>query len=133
MLKVSYVILAIVIVAALVLWPQSLGGEAAYAIYNQGDIGSGLQIGDVAMVRRARAYQVGDLVAVRTSDGPPIFGWVTAHEQAEYRISFRLKREPVQVMPQYILGRMWLNLGDLSRGITGPILNYFGITVTASR
>lgn len=133
MLRISYLVLASVVVAALLLWPQSLGGETAFVTYNQGDIGSGLQLGDVAVVRRARDYAVGDLVAVRTSGGPPIFGWVASHEQQAYRISFRLKREPAQVMPQYIVGRLWFNLGDLSRGATGSVLNFVGIQTATDR
>lgn len=133
MLRVSYVILAIVVVAGLLLWPQSLGGEAAYVTYNQGDIGSGLQAGDLAIVRRARAYEAGDLVAVKTSDGPPIFGWVADAEKDSCSISFRARGELVDVEQLCVLGRLWINLGDVGRGIVGTVLNYFGMQAATAR
>ncbi len=133
MLKISYLILIIAIVAGLLLWPQSLGGETAYVTYNQGDIGSSLQLGDLAVMRRARDYTVGDLVAVQTSDGPAVFGWIAGKLEPGYWVSLDPKKGPVVISEQYVLGRLWFNLGDVSRGLTGSILNSVGIQVATSR
>lgn len=132
-MKIGSLILGLLVLAALLLWPQSLGGWTSYVTYNQGDIGSSLAIGDLAVMRRARAYQAGDLVATQTSDGPPIFGWVASEQEHGYWISFNPKGAPAYVAEQYVLGRLWFNLGDVGRGVTGSVLSYFGVQAATSR
>lgn len=132
MLKVGYLILALLVVAALLMWPQPMGGEVAYVTYNQPDIGSGVESGDIAAVRRAREYKAGDLVAVKTTDGPPIFGWVVGKQGNDWLVNFRARSEPVAVGQQFVLGRLWINLGDVSRGAIGSVFRAVGIQLATS-
>lgn len=127
--------LVIVVLIAAFIWllrPQTMGGPAAYVTVDQSGVGSTLQPGDVAIVRRANTYHVGDLVAVETSDGPAIFGRVTAHEGSIYRVRFHANADSVAVAQQHIMGRLWFNVGNLGRGLSDTVLNYFGLKAEAT-
>lgn len=128
MLRFSHFVIALLI--GLFLWllrPQTLGGPAAYVTVDQGGLGSSLQPGDVAVVRHASSYKVGDLVAVQTSDGPAKFGRVINRVDAIYQVRFQADGDPVNVGQQYIIGKLWFNVGKLGRGLSGSVLNYFGL------
>lgn len=127
--------LVIVVLIAAFIWllrPQTIGGPAAYVTVDQNGVGSSLQPGDVAIVRRAEAYKVGDLVAVESRDGPAIFGRVTAQEGERYRVRFHAGSDSVEVGQQYIIGRLWFNVGNLGRGLSGTVLEYFGLAAEAA-
>lgn len=133
MLRFSQLVVAVLIAALLwVLRPQTIGGPAAYVTVDQSGVGASLQPGDVIIVRQAKSYEVGDLVAVETSDGPAIFGRVTAHEGDTYQIRFRSGEDAIAVGQQYLIGRMWINIGTLGRGLSGKVLNYFGLQAEAA-
>lgn len=128
MLRFSQLVIVVLIAAFLwLLRPQTIGGPAAYVTVDQSGVGSTLEPGDIAIVRRADSYAVGDLVAVESSDGPAMFGRVTAHEGSSYRIRFHAGAESVSVGQQYIIGRLWFNIGNLGRSVSDTVLQYFGL------
>ncbi len=126
MLRFSqFMIGVLIVVFLLLLRPQAAGGPAAYVTVDQTGLGSSLQPGDVAIVRRASSYNTGDLVAVQSRDGPAIFGRVAGHEDGTYRVRFHSDADSVAVEEPYVIGRLWFNLGRLGRSLSGSVLNYF--------
>lgn len=133
MLRFSqFMVGVLIVVFLLLLRPQAAGGPAAYVTVDQTGVGSSLQPGDVAIVRRAASYNVGDLVAVQSSDGPAIFGRVAAHEDGSYRIRFHSGGDSTTVGEQYVIGRLWFNLGRVGRSLSGSVLNYFKLEAEAA-
>lgn len=128
MLRFSQLVIVVLIAAFLwLLRPQTIGGPAAYVTVDQSGVGSTLEPGDIAIVRLADSYAVGDLVAVESRDGPARFGRVTAHEGSTYRVRFHASADSEAVGQQYIIGRLWFNIGNLGRGLSGTVLESFGL------
>jgi signal peptidase I len=61
---------ALVVAAFLVLlWPQQLGGFVAYVMVDGSSMEPGMHTGDLVIVRKERAYEVGDVVAYTIPNG----------------------------------------------------------------
>lgn len=126
-MKAGTAVLALVVLVGLLLWPQAWGGWAAYVTIDQGELGPDLQPGDLTVVRHAEAYAAGDLVAVQSTDGPTIFGWVVDQTNETYRIRFRPAGQPVEVGSDYLVGKFWMNLSQLGRNLNRLVARSFGI------
>jgi signal peptidase len=59
--------------------PQSLGGPAGYVLVSGRSMHPTLRDGDLALVRRAPSYAVGDIVAFRVSEGEFGAGGIVIH------------------------------------------------------
>ena len=123
-----------VLLAALLLTlrPQTLGGSAAYLTVDQPGIEPALFPGDLAIVRMQEDYRVGDLIAVQTLEGP-FFGRIIGADDTAYRVVFQGTADAVAVPGEYIVGRLWFNLGVFGRRIGSGILDAFGLQAEAAR
>lgn len=123
-----------VLVAALLLTlrPQAMGGTASYITVDEPGLEPALFPGDLAIVRQQGDYRVGDLVAVETIEGP-FFGRVIGAEETEYRVVFQGTADAVPVGGEYIIGRLWFNLGVFGRQISSGVLDAFGLKAQAAR
>lgn len=73
-----------VFVAAVVLWaiflrPQFLGGPAQFILVSGTSMKPQMQTGDLVLVTRSSAYRVGERVAYRIPEGEPAAGRVVIH------------------------------------------------------
>jgi hypothetical protein len=123
-----------VLLAALLLTlrPQALGGSASYITVDQPGLEPVLFPGDLAIVRHRDDYQVGDLIAVETVEGA-YFGRIIGLEEAGYRVVFQGTADAIPVGSEYIIGRVWLNVGVLGRRINSNLLDAFGLNAEAAR
>ena len=135
------VLMGILLTALLLtLRPQALGGNASYITVDHPGLEPALYQGDLAIVRQQGGYRVGDLVAVETTEGSfdglrtaPLFGRIIADEGQAYRIVFQGAAGSVPVGGEYIVGRLWFNLGLFGRRISTGVLDYFGLEAEAAR
>lgn len=104
--------------------PPLLGGTASYITVQQTDLEPQLYKGDFAIVRLADDYSAGELVAVQTQGGP-FFGRILGQEGEIYQVRFAAGEEPVTVSQEFLLGRIWFNVGGLGRSLTGSVLEAF--------
>jgi signal peptidase I len=63
--------------------PTALGGEATYLKVSGSSMLPGLQSGDLAVLRRDRDYQVGDIVGFRIPAPQPAAGSIVIHRIVE--------------------------------------------------
>jgi hypothetical protein len=66
-------------------------------------------------------------VAVETQSGP-YFGRILGQEGEVFQIRFAAGAEPVAVSQEYLLGRIWFNIGDFGRGLSNTILEQFNLS-----
>ena len=123
-----------VLLAALLLTlrPQAIGGAAAYLTVDEPGLEPALFPGDLAIVRMQEDYRVGDLIAVETLEGP-FFGRIVGRDDTAYRVVFQGTTEAVAVPGEYIVGRLWFNLGVFGRRIGTGVLDAFGLKAEAAR
>ena len=123
-----------VLLAALLLTlrPQALGGSASYITVDQPGLEPALYPGDLAIVRQQEDYRIGDMVAVETIAGP-FFGRIIGADDAAYRVVFQGTPDAVPVAGEYIVGRLWFNLGVFGSQISGGVLDAFGLKAEAAR
>ena len=123
-----------VLLAALLLTlrPQTLGGAAAYITVDQPGLEPALFPGDLAIVRLQEDYREGDLIAVQTIEGP-FFGRIIGGDEAAYRVVFQGTTDAVAVPGEYIVGRLWFNLGVFGRQLSTGVLDAFGLKAEAAR
>ena len=123
-----------VLLAALLLTlrPQAMGGSASYITVDQAGLEPMLYPGDLAIVRQQGDYRIGDMVAVETVEGP-FFGRIIGADDAAYRVVFQGTVDAVPVAGEYIVGRLWFNLGVFGRQISGGVLDAFGLKAEAAR
>ncbi|MGH2621755.1 MAG: hypothetical protein ACRDHG_14470 [Anaerolineales bacterium] len=123
-----------VLLAALLLTmrPQALGGSASYITVEQAGLEPALYPGDLAIVRQQGDYRIGDMVAVETMEGP-FFGRIIGADDTAYRVVFQGTQDAVPVAGEYIVGRLWFNLGVFGRRIGSGILDAFGLEAEAAR
>ncbi len=128
MFRLTQLLMGVLVLAFLfMLRPQVLGGTASYVTVQQGDLEPLLYQYDLAIVRQHAKYQVGELVAVETLGGP-YFGPILSREGEIFQIRFAPGAEPVAVSREYLLGRIWFNIGDFGRSLTGSILEAFKLS-----
>ncbi len=128
MFRLTQLLMGVLVLALLfMLRPQVLGGTASYVTVQQSDLEPLLYEDDLAIVRRQAEYQAGELVAVETVGGP-YFGRILGQEGEIFQIRFAASAEPVAVSQEYVLGRIWFNIGDFGRRISGSILEAFKLS-----
>ena len=111
--------------------PTVLGGTASYVTVQQSDLEPLLYEDDLAIVRQQAEYQAGELVAVETLGGPH-FGRILGQEGEIFQIRFAAGAEPVAVSREYLLGRIWFNIGSIGRRISVSILEAFKLSAEAA-
>ncbi|HLF37055.1 MAG TPA: hypothetical protein VI520_03875 [Anaerolineales bacterium] len=123
-----------VLLAALLLTlrPQAIGGAAAYLTVDEPGLEPALFPGDLAIVRMQEDYRVGDLIAVQTLEGP-FFGRIIGGDDTAYRVVFQGTADAVAVPGEYIVGRLWFNLGVFGRRLSTGVLDAFGLEAEAAR
>ena len=125
MFRLTQLLMGVLILAFLfMIRPPLLGGTASYITVQQTDLEPQLYEGDFAIVRLADDYSAGELVAVETRGGP-FFGRILGQEGEIFQVRFEAGKEPVAVSQEYLLGRIWFNVGGLGRSITGSVLEAF--------
>ena len=125
MFRLTQLLMGVLILAFLfMIRPPVLGGTASYITDQQTDLEPQLYKGDFAIVRLADDYSAGELVAVETRGGP-FFGRILGQEGEIFKVRFEAGEEPVAVSQEYLLGRIWFNVGGLGRSITGSVLEAF--------
>ena len=125
MFRLTQLLMGVLILAFLfMIRPPLLGGTASYITVQQTDLEPQLYKGDFAIVRLADDYSAGELVAVETRGGP-FFGRILGQEGEIFLVRFESGAEPVAVSQEYLLGRIWFNVGGLGRSLTGTVLEAF--------
>ncbi len=125
MFRMTQFLMGVLVLAFLfMLRPPVLGGTASYITVQQTDLEPQLYKGDFAIVRLADNYSAGELVAVETRGGP-FFGRLLGQEGEIFQVRLEAGGEPVAVSQEYLLGRIWFNVGGLGRSLTGSILEAF--------
>ena len=74
----------------------------------------------------ADEYAAGELVAVETQTGP-YFGRILGQEGEIFQVRLAAGAEPVAVSQEFLLGRIWFNVGGFGRNLEGSILGSFKI------
>ena len=125
MFRLTQLLMGVLILAFLfMIRPPVLGGTASYITVQQTDLEPQLYKGDFAIVRLADDYSAGELVAVETRGGP-FFGRLLGQEGEIFQVRLEAGGEPVAVSQEYLLGRIWFNVGGLGRSLTGSVLEAF--------
>lgn len=125
MFRLTQLLMGVLILTFLfMIRPPVLGGTASYITVQQTDLEPQLYKGDFAIVRLADNYSAGELVAVETRGGP-FFGRILGQEGDIFQVRFESGAEPVAVSQEYLLGRIWFNVGGLGRSLTGSVLEAF--------
>ncbi|MFV2045100.1 MAG: hypothetical protein ACC700_17925, partial [Anaerolineales bacterium] len=126
--RLTQLLMGVLILAFLfMLRPSLLGGAASYVTVQQNDLEPLLYEGDLAVVRQQAEYQLGELVAVETLEGP-YFGRILGQERELFQVRFAAGEEPVAVSREYVLGRIWFNIGEIGRRLSGSVLEAFKIS-----
>ena len=127
MFRLTQLLLGVLILVFLyMLRPPALGGTASYITVSQAGLEPLVYQNDLAIVRQATEYEPGELVAVQTQAGP-YFGRVVGQEGGIFQVWFLGEANPVDVAPEYLLGRIWFNIGNIGRRISGSIFESFSI------
>ena len=125
MFRLTQLLMGVLILAFLfMIRPPVLGGTASYITVQQTDLEPQLYKGDFAIVRLADEYSAGELVAVETRGGP-FFGRILGQEGTIFQVRFTAGEESVAVSQEFLLGRIWFNVGGLGRNLTGSVLEAF--------
>ena len=128
MFRLTQLLMGLLILAFLyMLRPTVLGGTASYVTVQQTDLEPLLYEYDLAIVRQQADYDTGELVAVETRGGP-FFGRILGQEGEIFQVRFAAGAEPVAVSQEYLLGRIWINIGDFGRRISESILEQFKLS-----
>jgi hypothetical protein len=125
MFRMTQFLMGVLILAFLfMIRPPILGGTASYITVQQSDLEPLLYEGDFAIVRFAEEYSTGELVAVETQGGP-YFGRILGQEGEIFQVRLAAGAEAVDVSQEFLLGRIWFNVGGLGRSLSGTILEAF--------
>ena len=125
MFRLTQLLMGVLILAFLfMIRPPLLGGTASYITVQQTGLEPQLYQGDFAIVRLADDYSAGELVAVETQGGP-YFARILGQEGGIFQARFAADAEPVTVSREFLLGRIWFNVGGLGRSLTGSVLEAF--------
>ena len=132
MFRLTQLMMGVLILAFLfMIRPPVLGGTASYITVQQTDLEPLLYEGDFAIVKLADEYAAGELVAVETQTGP-YFGRILAQEGEIFQVRLAAGAEPVAVSQEFLLGRIWFNVGGFGRNLEGSILGAFKIEAEAA-
>ena len=132
MFRLTQFLMGVLILAFLfMIRPPVLGGTASYITVQQTDLEPQLYEGDFAIVRLAHEYAAGELVAVETQTGP-YFGRILGQEGEIFQVRLAMGAEPVEVSEDFMLGRIWFNVGGFGRDLGSSILGYFKLEAEAA-
>ncbi|MFQ5922397.1 MAG: hypothetical protein ACE5M4_06095 [Anaerolineales bacterium] len=132
MFRLTQLLMGVLILVFLfMLRPPALGGTASYITVQQTGLEPLLYEDDLAIVRQHTEYQAGELVAVETQGGP-YFGRILGQEGEIFQVRFAAGVEPVAVSREFVLGRIWFNIGNFGRGLSNTILEQFDIKAEAA-
>lgn len=107
----------VVVLSWLLLAPPQLGGQTAYVIVNGNSMEPGMRRGDLAVVRPADAYAIGDIVTYRH----PEIGYVIHRIVAEQEGRFTLQGDNNDFLDSYrpshsqIVGKLWFHIPGAGR------------------
>jgi hypothetical protein len=132
MFRLTQFLMGVLILAFLfMLRPPVLGGTASYITVQQTDLEPLLYEGDLTIVRMAEEYSTGELVAVDTQRGP-YFGRILGQNGEIFQVRLASDADPVFVSQEYLLGRIWFNVGSFGRNLSGTVLEQFNLDAEAA-
>jgi hypothetical protein len=130
--RITQFLMGVLILAFLfMLRPPVLGGNASYITVQQVNLEPLLYEGDLAIVRTADEYAAGELVAIETMSGP-YFGRILGQEGEIFQVRLAAGAEPVAVSQEFLLGRIWFNVGGFGRNLSGTVLEQFNLDAEAA-
>jgi signal peptidase I len=120
------------------LGPSRLGGGASYAVIAGSSMAPSLRAGDLAVLREAKEYSVGDIVGYRTEGGQVVVHRVVGRDGD--RLSFKGDAnswtDSRQARQQDIVGELWIRapgLGGVIAWIRSPAgLILLGLLIAAA-
>lgn len=97
--------------------PSQLGGPVSYAIVSGSSMEPNLHRGDLVVVRAARAYDAGDVVAYRTDNGATVLHRVIGRAGAGYLVQGDNNSwvDPYQPTEDNIVGRLRWRIPTVGR------------------
>ena len=115
---------AALLAAVLVLWvafaPWQLGGPAAYVIVNGNSMEPTLLKGDLVILRRAPAYQVGDIITYKYPEIGPVIHRIVDREGDTFILQgdHNSWTDGYQPIRSEILGKYWFHLPRAGKFLT---------------
>lgn len=115
---------ALTVVAVLAAWvlfaPPQLGGQTSYVIVNGNSMEPGMHRGDLAIVRKAGSYQVGDVVTYRHPEIGPVIHRVIERDGAHFVFQgdhndFIDSYHPTQ---DELIGTLWIHVPKVGSWLT---------------
>jgi len=107
---------ALTVVLVAVAWvlfaPPQLGGQTSYVILNGNSMEPGMKRGDLAIVREAGSYEVGDVVTYRHPQIGPVIHRIIARDGARYVLQGDNNDfiDPYRPMPDEVVGELWVHI-----------------------
>lgn len=111
----------VVVLTAWVLFaPPQLGGQTSYVIVNGNSMEPAMQRGDLAIVRKADRYEIGDVVTYRHPQIGPVIHRVIGRDGARYVFqgdhnSFIDGYHPTQ---EELIGKLWIHVPSVGSWLT---------------
>ncbi len=132
MFRLTHILMGVLAAAFLfMLRPLDLGGTASFVTVDQSSFEPTLHEGELAVVRQQSNYTIGQLVAVETRQRP-YFGRIVGVEDLTYQVWLGDAAQPIPVSHEYVLGRLWFNIGDFGRRVGGTVLELFNLSAEAT-
>lgn len=132
-------LLAVLATAAWLLWPSALGGGTTLVQTHGNSMEPDFRTGDLAVLRAAVDYEVGDVVAFRSSDmGTTVMHRIVAREGDHFLTQGDNNSwlDPGTLAPSDVLGRLWFGIpggGDVLAVLRTPlVLALLALTVGAA-
>jgi len=116
------VVWVLLVVAAVVLWPKGLGGTMTYVVTSGTSMQPMFSAGDLAVLRSADDYRVGDVVAYRSSElQRVVMHRVLTEDDGTYTFQGDNNDfvDPDEVRDEQVLGRLVLRVPGV-----GPVLEW---------
>ena len=134
-----FLVIAVVLVWAVALRPQFLGGPTAIVVVSGNSMEPGMHTGDLAVVRRQDSYRRGDVVAYRIPGGDVGKGRVVIHRIAGgsgtegfvLRGDNRTSDDQWRPTQRDIVGKKWLHASGQG-SVMSAVLSPLGIATAAS-
>jgi signal peptidase I len=110
-LRVAFT-LSLIAVLWLLFAPIAIGGQVAYVIINGNSMEPGMRRGDLAILRQASSYAVGDVVTYRHPEIGPVIHRIIAREEARFVFQGDNNNfiDPYQPHADELIGRLWLHI-----------------------
>jgi len=119
--------IALAVLAWLLLAPTQVGGQTSYAVVSGSSMEPGFGAGDLAILRPAGGYQIGDVVAYRDGDvGALVLHRIAGREGLRYVLKGDNNDwlDPYQPTEGEIVGQLWLDVpkvGDVLKWLRTPL------------